>query len=219
MLDISTKLMTNFSIGMMFSKFFFLLINSFNVIARKVYERYYKSYIIGHAKRCEKDIGIYGRPYIIIGKNATVCIGKGFVCRSGADQAIDNSVCSKLIVVDNAKLTIGDYTGISNTTIECNSEVFIGNNVNIGAGTMVFDTDFHSLDWRDRYERKNDIINKKIMPIHIGNCVFIGARSIICKGVTIGDKSIIAAGSVVVKSIPPNEIWGGNPARFIRKVI
>ncbi|WP_103192495.1 acyltransferase [Formosa algae] len=46
----------------------------------------------------------------------------------------------------------------------------------------------------------------------------MGASSIILKGVTIGENSIIGAGSVVTKSVPCNEIWGGNPAKFIRKI-
>ncbi len=40
----------------------------------------------------------------------------------------------------------------------------------------------------------------------------------ILKGVTVGEESIVAAGAVVVKSIPPGDIWGGNPAKFIRKL-
>ena len=54
--------------------------------------------------------------------------------------------------------------------------------------------------------------------VTIGNDVFIGANCYIGKGVSIGDRSIIAAGSVVVKSIPPDEIWGGNPAKFIKQI-
>ena len=50
------------------------------------------------------------------------------------------------------------------------------------------------------------------------NHVFIGTRGIINKGVSIGEGAIIAAGSVVVKDIPSWEVWGGNPARFIKKL-
>lgn len=161
---------------------------------------------------------IIGRPYISIADNAKVVIGSNFICRSGAGQAIDNSYCSKIIVSDNAKFVIGDLTGISNTTIECHSEITIGNCVNIGAGTMVFDTDFHSTNWQDRCDRKVDVNNRKIKPVHIGDYVFIGARCIVCKGVNIGSKSMVAAGSVVVKDIPEGELWGGNPARFVKKL-
>ncbi len=56
------------------------------------------------------------------------------------------------------------------------------------------------------------------LPITVGNVVWIGAKSSILPGVTIGDNAIIGAGSVVTKDVPADEIWAGNPARFIRKV-
>jgi acetyltransferase-like isoleucine patch superfamily enzyme len=54
--------------------------------------------------------------------------------------------------------------------------------------------------------------------VRIEKGVFIGADCIILKGVTIGEYSVVAAGSVVAKIVPPGEIWGGNPAKFIKKV-
>ena len=54
--------------------------------------------------------------------------------------------------------------------------------------------------------------------VKIGNNVFIGTRTIILGGTTIGDNSIIGAGSVVKGKIPPNEIWVGNPARFLKTI-
>lgn len=59
--------------------------------------------------------------------------------------------------------------------------------------------------------------NKKKYSCIIGNDVWIGANALLLEGITIGDGAIIAAGSVVIKSIPPYEIWGGNPAHLIRK--
>jgi acetyltransferase-like isoleucine patch superfamily enzyme len=63
-----------------------------------------------------------------------------------------------------------------------------------------------------------DKINAQSAPVKIEDNVFIGAHSTILKGVTIGENSIVGACSVVVKSIPANEIWAGNPAKLIRKV-
>lgn len=54
--------------------------------------------------------------------------------------------------------------------------------------------------------------------VNIGQNCFIGANVIICQPVTIGDSSAIAAGAVVTKDIPSGEIWGGVPARFLKKV-
>jgi len=56
----------------------------------------------------------------------------------------------------------------------------------------------------------------KSAPVFIHDGVFIGAGVIILKGTVIGDNSVVGAGSVVSGMIPPNEIWAGNPARFIR---
>ena len=60
--------------------------------------------------------------------------------------------------------------------------------------------------------------NKKVAPVVIKHDAFIGAGSIILPGVTIGANSIVGAGSVVTKNIPDNQIWGGNPAKYIKDV-
>jgi acetyltransferase-like isoleucine patch superfamily enzyme len=57
----------------------------------------------------------------------------------------------------------------------------------------------------------------KKAPVHIKKGAFVGAHCLILKGVTIGENSIVGAGSVVTKDIPDHEIWGGNPARLLRK--
>ena len=54
--------------------------------------------------------------------------------------------------------------------------------------------------------------------VHIGRCVWIGANTVICPGVTIGDNTVIGAGSVVTKDIPANVVAFGNPCRVVREI-
>jgi acetyltransferase-like isoleucine patch superfamily enzyme len=114
----------------------------------------------------------------------------------------------------NALIEIGDGSGLSNAMIAAYEHVFIGKQVNLGAGCKVMDTDFHPLDLDERIRN----VNIPHRPVRIEDGVFIGTEAMILKGVTVGAESVVAAGAVVVKSIPPGEIWGGNPARFIRKL-
>lgn len=90
----------------------------------------------------------------------------------------------------------------------------IGNHVLIGGGVQIYDNDFHAIDYRDR--GSNEVI--KAAPVVIEDYAFIGANTIILKGVNIGKGSVVGAGSVVSKSIPSGEVWAGNPARFIKKI-
>lgn len=161
-------------------------------------------------------ISFFGTPQLYISSNSKITIGDGFICRSGIGRSIDNAAISKIYVYEGADLQIGDNTGISNTCIHCTSKIHIGKNVNIGGGAMILDTDFHSLDWRDR-ESHTDVAKAISRPIFIGDNVFIGTKSIILKGVSIGKNSVVGAGSVVTKDIPEGEIWAGNPCRFIKK--
>lgn len=108
--------------------------------------------------------------------------------------------------------------GISQAALICHQSITIGNNVKIGGGVMIYDTDFHSLDSNVRKDANLDLLSKVKQPVIIANNVFIGARSIVLKGVSIGENSIVGAGSVVTKSIPANQIWAGNPAKFIRNL-
>ena len=123
-----------------------------------------------------------------------------------------------LQIFPGGNLTIGDYTGISNTAITCASSINIGKHVLIGAGCKIYDTDFHPVESKYRYGANRDINQTKTKGIVIEDGAFIGADTIILKGSHIGCNSIVGAGSVVTGKVPDNEIWGGNPARFIKRV-
>jgi acetyltransferase-like isoleucine patch superfamily enzyme len=113
-----------------------------------------------------------------------------------------------------ATVTIGNNTGFSGVSIHCINKIQIGNDTIIGANTSVWDNDLHELDYVERLNHSGNIHSA---PISIGNNVFIGEGCRILKGVTIGDRSIVGAGSIVTKNIPPDEIWAGNPAKFVKK--
>lgn len=153
-------------------------------------------------------------PLIRKHKKATIELGKNIVLCSDPNK---NSigVFQKVILNSlkyNSFLKIGENVGISGATISCENRILIGNNVLIGSGVLITDSDSHPLNPLDR--DNNDLI--KTAPIIIEDNVFIGARSIILKGVCIGQGSVVGAGSVVVKNIPPMCICAGNPAKIIK---
>lgn len=160
-----------------------------------------------------------GTPLIHISRNAQCHIGRNFTMGNWSVNSASGIYCKcKIEVRKGATLNIGNNVGMTATTIMCFNHIEIGNNVMIGVGTHIYDTNFHNINPKDRIEKKDPKDTVKTAPVIIHDNVFIGAFSIILKGVTIGENSVIAAGSVVTKSIPDNQIWGGNPAHFIKNI-
>lgn len=160
-----------------------------------------------------------GIPKFDIRINGSLHIGNNFSMNNGNNHnMIGRQQLCYFVVMEGATLVIGDNVGISATAFVCSNHIEIGNNVKIGGNTVIYDTDFHSLDPQLRLNADTDKKNAKNAPIKIGNNVFIGAHATILKGVTIGDKAIIGACSVVTKNIPAGEIWAGNPAKFLKKL-
>jgi acetyltransferase-like isoleucine patch superfamily enzyme len=144
-------------------------------------------------------------------------LGENIIINSGFKfNPIGGQTFSSIIIKNKGQLSIGDNVGISNSSIYCVEKIKIGNNVLIGGDCKIYDTDFHSILAINRL--KTPEVDIKSKPVLIQNNVFIGTGSIILKGVNIGKNSVIAAGSVVSKDIPNNEIWGGNPIRFLKKI-
>lgn len=162
-------------------------------------------------------VRFYGRCNIRVARGGKMSIGNDFVCQSGSYACIDCQNESKLQVEKNGFLQIGNNVGMSSVIIHCWNHIVIEDDVKIGAGCMIFDTNFHNTDAKIRCTIDN-LSTIATAPIVIKTNAFIGTRCIICKGVSIGCNSIVAAGSVVVKSIPDNEVWGGNPAKFIKRL-
>ena len=149
-------------------------------------------------------------------ENGTISIGREFKCNN---KVTSNSIgliqpCVFNICFAGGRLIIGNNVGISGSTICVRQKVKIGNNVLIGSGCLITDSDAHPLDWQERLDRLDE--RTLCAPVIIGDNVFIGARSIILKGVKIGDRAVIGAGSVVTKDIPADALVAGNPSKIIR---
>ena len=101
-----------------------------------------------------------------------------------------------------------------NLTILDHDKIVIGDNVQIGPNVTISSAS-HPLNAKERNDPETKIFGK---PIHIGDNVWIGGRSVILPGVELGDNVVVGAGSVVTKSFPKNVIIGGNPAKVIKSV-
>ncbi len=158
---------------------------------------------------------LYGLPVIQKHRDSTLTIGRGLSLRSTVRS---NPLGPQHPVIlstrrPGALLCIGDDFGMTGGSIVAEESVRIGNRVTVGANSIIADTDFHPLDAR---ARQNLPLAGATAPIVIEDHVFIGMQALILKGVTIGAGSIIGAGSVVTRDVPPSVIAAGNPARVIR---
>lgn len=157
--------------------------------------------------------------YLNKAENTHLEIGKKFCMRSGGGlNILGCNIFSGIQLNKGAIIKIGDNVGMSNIVLWSYRAIEIGNNVKIGSGTILLDSNAHSSDFVKRRISKDDqadVVSKKIV---IEDDVLIGTRCIVMKGVTIGARSIIAAGSVIIKNIPPDSIAGGNPCKVIKRI-
>lgn len=117
---------------------------------------------------------------------------------------------------DDPELIIGSHTFIGNgCNFTVNRRVEIGAHCNIAGGTTIADSDGHPSEWERRADH-DELTREEVGEIKIGDHVWIGRDAQILKGVTIGDRAIIGAGSVVISDVPADMIAMGSPARLVR---
>jgi acetyltransferase-like isoleucine patch superfamily enzyme len=147
----------------------------------------------------------YENSEIVLGDNCLFNSAKNSV-RVGLQRR-----CTFVTLREKSQIIIGNNFGGSAVTFLAAMKIEIGNNVMIGAHSMIIDNDFHHADPNKRHETAG----VPARPIKIEDNVFIGTNCLILKGITIGENSVIGANSVVINSLPKNSIAIGNPCKIV----
>jgi acetyltransferase-like isoleucine patch superfamily enzyme len=153
-------------------------------------------------------------------------------CRIAPDVKLGKNVSIQAFV-NLYGCTIGDHTKIG-TFVEIQKNAHIGNNVKVSShtficeGVTIEDDVFigHNVSFiNDKYPRATSDrklqteTDWQVVPTLVRRGASIGTSATILCGVTIGEKAIVGAGSVVTRDVPDNTIVAGNPARVVRKVV
>ena len=147
-----------------------------------------------------------------------VVIGDHVSCYAGCSFAIG----------EKGSCSIGDFTLVNGALIMAEERIEIGSHCLISWNVGLADSDFHPIDAAQRlidtqalapfFEGRPPRPALRTAPVIICDNVWIGMNAVILKGVTIGENSVVAAGAVVTKSVPPNVVVAGNPGIVVRKL-
>ena len=146
-------------------------------------------------------VEIFGGP-VILGDYAHVI--------AAPDKKVRLTVWSNL--GGQGRIIIGNYSLLCpGVRISAGQDISIGDSCMMAQGAFITDSDWHGI-----YDRSLSV--GQSAPVRIGDNVWIGDSAMVCKGVTIGENSIVGAGSVVLKDVAPNVIVGGNPASVLKSL-
>jgi acetyltransferase-like isoleucine patch superfamily enzyme len=151
-------------------------------------------------------------------QNPGLVFGTDCSCYSGCSFSIGRE----------GKCTIGNYTLLNGALIMAEELIEIGNYCIISWNVGIADSDFHPIDPALRIQDAMAIApygeNRPprppiaTAPVRIKDNVWIGMGAVILKGVTIGENSVVAAGAIVTKDVPPNVVVAGNPAKIVKEL-
>jgi acetyltransferase-like isoleucine patch superfamily enzyme len=154
---------------------------------------------------------IYIQPVLVEGPGR---ISAGVNCRFGVSFNAEfySGYCFLSVRTKEASIKFGNNIWLNNNVniVSEGPGIEIGDDCLIGANVSIWDSDFHNIDPTNRFPAKN---SKKA--VKIGKNVWIGSNVTVLKGTTIGDNSVIAAGSVAFGKIKRNSAYGGNPIQFM----
>lgn len=152
-------------------------------------------------------------------ENSPYIAGNGAI-KLGERVRISGKIGIAFMQVGNPRptLTVGDNTFIGvNCSFSVADSITVGKNCLLAAETVIRDNDGHPLDAVERRENA-PVRAEDVHPVVIGNDVWVGNRAMILKGVTIGDRAIIASCAVVTKDVSADTVVAGNPARVVREL-
>ena len=186
-----------------------------NEVRRRMAYPYIRAAFAFHGVAWGKGWRILGMPVIQRHRESTITLGDRLSLRSWPRS---NPLAPRQPVVlatrrAEAQLRVGAGCGFTGTVLVAAEEIAIGDRVQVGANASIVDTDFHPLTPEGR---ARDFNAGAHAPIVIGDDVFIGMDSLVLKGVEIGPGSVVGAGSVVSRDVPPRTVVAGNPARVVR---
>ncbi len=151
-------------------------------------------------------------------KPEAVRLGNHVSCYAGCSFAVGK----------NATVSVGDFTLLNGALIMAEERIEIGSHCLVSWNVGIADSDFHPLAPAQRlidakalapfYKGRPPRPPLATRPVIIRDNVWIGMHSLILKGVEVGENSVIAAGAVVTKSVPPNCVVAGNPATIVKQI-
>ena len=152
---------------------------------------------------------------MLLSGNGTIIFGNDVFLGTQQSPFFYSGYCFLDARKNNAKIIFGDRVWSNNnlTVISEEAGISIGSNTLIGSNVEIYDSDFHK---HSPLLRKDPDVSSR--RVDIGENVWIGSNVKILKGVAIGSNSIIGNNSVVTKDVPPNSVWGGVPAIFLKKL-
>jgi acetyltransferase-like isoleucine patch superfamily enzyme len=170
-------------------------------------EPFFKAYCTKYGRGVHTDVffhWVQGRGELIVGDNVLI------------DGKCSFSFAARFS--EKPTLIIGDNTGVGHAcSFTIGKKIVIGRHCRIAGNVWIFDSPGHPADPIARMAG-SPVSDDEVRPVVIEDNVWIGDRAIIMPGVTIGHGSIVAAGSVVTASVPPNTMVAGNPARLLRRL-
>lgn len=148
--------------------------------------------------RCSRKLIIKGPGKVIFGANV---------------NAWTHAECNIIITYNpGVTIKIGSNVRLNGAGLQAKEGITIGDNCIIGSALLV-DTDFHSVEI-DR--ATNPFAKVQSKPITVGNNVWLAGQTVVLKGTTIGDNSVVGFRAVVTQNVPENVVVAGNPARIVR---